>query len=46
MLEVEFLDTQKVDELFNRGPRAQEVRARVAAAIGDALLAELEVLAT
>ena len=41
LLELEFLDTQQVDTLFNTGARAEQVRGRVAEAIADALLAEL-----
>ena len=42
LLEIEFLDVPKVDELFNTGPRFREVRAAVAAAIAAALLREIE----
>jgi len=42
LLEIEFLDAPKVDELFNTGARAAEVRERVAAAIARALLDEIE----
>jgi N-acetylmuramoyl-L-alanine amidase len=42
LLEIEFLDTAKVDELFNTGPRAAEVRQSVADAIARALLEEID----
>jgi N-acetylmuramoyl-L-alanine amidase len=45
LLEIEFLDTVKVDELFNTGHQAEEVRGRVANAIGEALLGELATMA-
>lgn len=41
LLEIEFLDVPKVDELFNTGPRAEEVRKKVADAIAEALLQEI-----
>lgn len=45
LLEVEFMDVPKVDELFNTGPRIDEVRRSVATAIAEAILAELGVAA-
>lgn len=41
LLEIEFLDVPAVDQLFNTGPKATEVRSKVAEAIAGALLEEL-----
>ncbi len=42
LVELEFMDTAKVDELFNLGANASQVRADVAAAIAGACIAELK----
>lgn len=42
LVELEFMDTMKVDELFNLGANASQVRADVAAAIAKACIAELQ----
>ena len=41
LVELEFLDTKAVDELFNLGPKAPQVRGDVATAIANALIAAL-----
>lgn len=41
LVEMEFLDTKAVDELFNLGPNAQQVRSDVATAVANALIAAL-----
>jgi hypothetical protein len=38
---MEFLDTVAVDNLFNLGPNAPQVRADVATAVANALVAAL-----
>jgi N-acetylmuramoyl-L-alanine amidase len=42
LLEVEFMDVPAVDQLFNTGPSAAQVRLDVAEAIATALLQELD----
>ncbi len=44
LVELEFMDTAKVDELFNLGANASQVRADVAAAIAGACIAELKTM--
>ena len=41
LVEVEFLDTQAVDELFNLGPNSTQVRTDVAKAMANALITAL-----
>ena len=41
LVEMEFLDTKEVDELFNLGPNAEKVRSDVAQATANALIAAL-----
>jgi N-acetylmuramoyl-L-alanine amidase len=44
LVEIEFMDTKKVDELFNLNPNAPQVRADVAAAIAGACISELQAM--
>jgi len=41
LLEIEFMDVPAVDQLINTGPNAATMRSEIAAAIKDAILAQL-----